>query len=70
MGIARRSPWVVPSWEKSVSPSTKSSAGALYVLIRTVERSGQILRMLWRAIGLFKELKALLASTRSTASDS
>ena len=70
MGMTRGSPWVVPSWEKSVSLSTKSSAGALYVLIRTVERSGQILRMLRRAICLFKELKALPASTISTASDS
>ena len=38
------------------------------MLIRVVARSGQSLRMLWRATCLFRELNALLASTRSTAS--
>ena len=68
MGMASGSPWVVPSWERIASPSTNSCIGALYVLIRTVARSGQSLWMLWRATCLFRELNALLASTRSTAS--
>ena len=33
MGMASGSPWVVPSWERIVSPSTNSSVGAWYVLL-------------------------------------
>ena len=68
MGMASGSPWVVPSWERIASLSTNSSVGALYVLIRMVARGGQSLRILWRAARLFRELNALLASARSTAS--
>ena len=66
--MASGSPCVVPSCERIVSPSTKRSVGTLYVLIRMVEKGGQILLMLWRAACLLRELKALLASTNSTAS--
>ncbi len=31
-GLARGSPWVVPSCDKMTSPSTKSSVGLLYEL--------------------------------------
>ena len=68
MGMASRSPWVVPSWERIASPSTNSSVGALYVLIKMVARGGQSVWILWRAAYLFRELNALLASTTSTAS--
>ena len=68
MAMASGSPCVVPSCDRMVSPLTTRSVGALYVLIRMVERGGQILLMLWRATCLLRELKALLASTSSTAS--
>ena len=59
---------MVPSWERITSPSTNNSVGTLYVLIRMVARGGQSLWMLWRATCLFRELNALVASARSTAS--
>ena len=68
MGMASGSPCVVPSCDRMVSPSTKRSVGALYVLVRIEERGGQTLLMLWRAVCLFSELNALLASTSSMAS--
>ena len=58
MGMASGSPCVVPSCDRMVSPSTKRSVGALYVLVRIEERGGQILLMLWRAVCLFSELNA------------
>ena len=66
IGMAKGSPWVVPSCDRITSPSMYRSEGALYVLYRTVESSGQVNWMLCNAT--FRELKALLASMRSTAS--
>ena len=68
MGMASGSPCVVPSCDRMVSPPTKRSVGALYVFTRMVDRGGQILLMLWSAACLLRVLKALLASTSSTAS--
>ena len=60
----------LPGWcplgKGLTSPSTNSSVGTLYVLIRMVARGGQSLRMLWRATSPFRELNALLVSAGST----
>ncbi len=61
IGIASGSPCVA-------SLSMYRSEGALYVFFRTLESSGQVNLMLFSATFRFRELKALLASIRSTAS--
>ena len=68
IGMASGSPCVVPSWESRMSPSTKSSVGARYVLLNIVVSGGHRLLMFWRTTWRFRELKALVASTRRTAS--
>ena len=40
-GIVRGSPWVVPSSNLSLCPSTKSSEGSRYVLMKMVASGGQ-----------------------------
>ena len=62
----------LPGWcsRRITSPSTNSSVGTLYALIRMVARGGQSLWMLWRSTCLFREWNALLVSARCTASDS
>ena len=68
IGIANRSPCVVPSLENITSPSMNNSVGTLYVLISRVEMEGQRNLMLCRAASRFSEFKALLASTSRAAS--
>ena len=68
--MARGSPWVVPSSEISVMPSTNSSVGSRYILIKIFASAGQTIWMLQSATSLLRELKALLASTNRTASTS
>ena len=53
---------MVPSCDRITSPSMYRSEGALYVLYRTLESSGQVNWMLCNATLRFRELKALLAS--------
>ena len=49
MGIARGSPWVVPSWDSRESPSTNRSVGAWYVLTRAVAMDEHDLLIFCRA---------------------
>ena len=49
IGIDNGSPWVVPSRDQTMFPSTKSSEGFLYVLMRMVAMGGQIRWMVCRA---------------------
>ena len=58
----------MPSLESSTLPSMNSSDGSLYVLIRTVAIDGQMCCTLYKATCLFRELKALEASTSKAAS--
>ena len=53
-----------------MSPSTKSYVGARYVLMSIVASGGHSLLMFWRVTWRFRELKALVASMRRTASAS
>ena len=70
MAIARAqgSPWVVPSRDSRVWSSMKSSGACLYTLAVMVASEGHNRCMFSMAFFLFSELKALLASTRMTAS--
>ena len=68
IAIASGSPWVVSYWDNNVLPSTKSSAGSLYVLISAFAMGGQILLKLGRASCLFRELNVFEASTSNIAS--
>ena len=70
IGIANGSPWVVPSRDQTMFPSTKSLEGFLYVLMRMVAMGGQIRWIFCRVECLLRALKALLASTRRTPSTS
>ena len=47
-------------------PSIINTGGLQYVLIRMVAISGQLNWILWRATFLFRQLKALVASTNNT----
>ena len=58
IGIANRSPWVVPSSKRNVELSFLSTAA----------KDGHTCLILWRAASLLRVLKALLASTWNTAS--
>jgi len=64
IAITRGSPWVVPSVDDiSPLPTTIILTGALYVLMSTGDSGGQRILTLCRAAFLFRELKALEAST-------
>ena len=67
MAMARGSPWVVPSCDRMISPSMKSSVGLLYELIRIVAIGGQRRLILCKATCRLRVLNALVASTRSVA---
>lgn len=68
IAMARGSPWVVPSLDGMHSPPIKSYGSERYVFVDTVPRAGQRLLMLASAAFLFKQLKALDASTSRTPS--
>ena len=68
MAIAKRSPCVVPSREKMVSPLMNSSDLDLYVLMRIVASEGHNFFTFLRGTSLFSELNALEASTKMIAS--
>ena len=54
----------------SLSPTAKRWTGSAYVLLRMVESAGHRMEMLWREAWWFTQLKALVASTNRTASQS
>ena len=66
--MGRGLPWVVPSLEYTVSPSTNKEASPLYMLVATTAKGGHSKWMLTRAAFQFKELKALVLSTSRMAS--
>ena len=59
---------MVPSSDQRTLPSMKILVGTQYVLMRMVASDGHKCRTLRRAACLLRELKALLASIRRTAS--
>ena len=54
--------------DSSFPPVTNRRAGTLYVLMAYVARAGQRILILRKAVALFRELKAFVASTSYTAS--
>ena len=70
IAIARRSPCVTPSCDNIYSPSINNRICCLYVLINTFDSAGQRFLMLINAFWWFKQLKALVASTKITPSAS